>query len=571
MNAARRGRAAETARLLDDGRLYIGWGILYAASTVVAASRANGPGGRSRACFRGRRAVLAVSLALLAAVAAPAVVASPTASVQTTFYVSPSGSDTAAGTSPATAWRTLRRVNRAELAAGTRILLQGGETFIGSLVFGRSDSGNPRDPISVGSYGAGRATIETQKDGVDIHDTAGIRIGNVRIVGAGLSSPFSGISAVNDLHGNVKLPYLRVENVEISNFGKYGILVDGRNGRSGFRDVRITNAVVHDNALAGIDVEGPFAAFRTVYAHRDVYVGYSRVYDNPGVTSNPDHTGDGIVLSNVDRGTIEYCKAHDNGRLASGVNGGPVGIWAWQANRIVIQHNESYRNHVIGKKDGGGFDLDGGMTNSIIQYNDSHDNDGPGYQALQFKDAGPHQHNTIRFNSSWNDARKTGPAALLFSGGIRDLRVYRNTVFVSPRGLRPVAAVAVTSLKLAAELPVTTGVHIYGNVFQAVGGALPVFVEGRHGDLRFVQNDYYSKGRPLAIYWNGTAYRTLAAWRAATGQERVRGRNTGSTANPNLRQGSSDPFWLVLGGEVAFAAVLLGAGTLALRRLAPRG
>src|SRR5262249_5041856 len=44
----------------------------------------------------------------------------------TTYYVSPSGSDSNPGTSPASAWRTVSRVNRADLSPGDAVLFQGG-------------------------------------------------------------------------------------------------------------------------------------------------------------------------------------------------------------------------------------------------------------------------------------------------------------------------------------------------------------------------------------------------------------------------------------------------------------
>src|SRR6266566_4029269 len=76
-----------------------------------------------------------------------------------TYYVRPGGDDTAAGTSPAAAWRTLARASGAILRPGTRLLLLGGKQYPGSLVISKGDAGNVRSPILVSSYGKGRATI----------------------------------------------------------------------------------------------------------------------------------------------------------------------------------------------------------------------------------------------------------------------------------------------------------------------------------------------------------------------------------------------------------------------------
>jgi hypothetical protein len=76
----------------------------------------------------------------------------------TTYYVSPSGSDSSSGISPADAWKTVSRVDRARLAPGDGVLFQGGATF-GDQVLMPSTSGAAGDPIVYGSYGQGSATI----------------------------------------------------------------------------------------------------------------------------------------------------------------------------------------------------------------------------------------------------------------------------------------------------------------------------------------------------------------------------------------------------------------------------
>ena len=77
------------------------------------------------------------------------------------FYVdSKDGDDSRNGRTPVNAWRALNQANRAELKPGDRLLLRGGRTFEGSLQLGPEDSGAPAKPVIIGSYGAGRATIQ---------------------------------------------------------------------------------------------------------------------------------------------------------------------------------------------------------------------------------------------------------------------------------------------------------------------------------------------------------------------------------------------------------------------------
>src|SRR5207302_337505 len=149
---------------------------------------------------------------------------------------------------------------------------------------------------------------------------------------------------------------------------------------------------------------GVFSGSATGYANSKVYLAYDSVFGNTGYASSPNHVGDGIVLSDVQGGIIEHCIAHDNGQYNTH-DGGPVGIWAWDSDSITIQYCESYSNHTNSSSDGDGFDFDGGVTNSCMQYNYSHDNDGTGYGIFEFRGARAYRNNVYRYNLSVNDGR----------------------------------------------------------------------------------------------------------------------------------------------------------------------
>jgi hypothetical protein len=77
------------------------------------------------------------------------------------------------------------------------------------------------------------------------------------------------------------------------------------------------------------------------------------------------------------------------------IDNGPVGIWACEADSVIIQHCISYRNKTArGAVDGGTFDIDGGVTNSITQYCLSYENWGSGYGIYQYWSAGKWDNNT---------------------------------------------------------------------------------------------------------------------------------------------------------------------------------
>jgi peptidoglycan/LPS O-acetylase OafA/YrhL len=454
----------------------------------------------------------------------------------TAYFVSPSGNDDSAGTSPAAAWRTLDRVNRHSFRAGDLIQLEGGQEFAGCLRLDFDDEGTPDHPVVLGSYGSGRATVNAGDGcGIRVRNTMGVQVRDLLVVGSGPgTNRGSGVVFENDLAGDVKLPGVGIDRVEVRGFGHFGVLVDGRRRESGFRDVRVTNVVAHGNALGGICVRGRLVAYSAGYAHEGVYVGSSSAHHNDGVAGPArKHSGSGIVLSDVDGATVERCVAYENGRACDSQAGGPVGIWAWDANRVVIQQNESYWNRSGGPHDGGGFDLDGGVTNSVLQYNYSHDNDGPGYLLCQFPGARRFGGNTVRYNVSQDDGRNNEYGAIhvqdeSYARGVQDSHVYNNTVHVTPSPGSSPSAIFV-------QHAAASRIAVRNNIFRTAGGLPLVTVRPGQEGLTFQANNYFTDGAAFRISWEGMTYPDLAAWRAATRQERFGGRDVGSDVNPGLR------------------------------------
>ena len=107
------------------------------------------------------------------------------------------------------------------------------------------------------------------------------------------------------------------------------------NGTSGYNDVRVTNCTAHHNQRSGLST---YAA--ALYGLTNVYVGHCRFNDNLGDSSLAQPTGNGVVLGEVDGGVIERVVAYNNG-INSMPGQGPVGIWAYDSNNIVIQFCES--------------------------------------------------------------------------------------------------------------------------------------------------------------------------------------------------------------------------------------
>jgi hypothetical protein len=492
----------------------------------------------------------------------------------TAYYISPTGSDSNLPGDPTNPWQSITKIDATSFQAGDSILFQAGQSFAGGIKFGADDSGSASLPITIDTYsidpstgtvtiGGSRATINAGNgNGLLVSNSAGFSIHDLNLAGSGqANNSFNGISFDNNLSGNVQLPYVNIDNVAVSGFGKYGITIGGSNGKSGFSNVSITNSEVFNNVVGGIETHGVFSSSATAYANSGLYLAHDLAHDNPGYAGSSNHVGDGIVLSDVNGATIERCEAYNNGSLNTH-NGGPVGIWTWDSNAVTIQYNESYNNHTAGTADGGGFDLDGGTTNSILQYNYSHGNDGAGFGAFQFKGARPFGGNVIRYNVSENDARKNGYGAITLWGysstALQNLAVYNNTVYLTQNSAKPLALYIESGTK---------NVSIRNNIFDVSGGAQLIYVSGTQSNLLIQGNDYWTNGGTFNIKYGTKTYSTLPAFRSGAKQELLNGASVGLNVNPLLTSsgnggtvGNADLLNTLTAYTLQSTSPLIGAG-----------
>jgi hypothetical protein len=427
------------------------------------------------------------------------------------YYVdAQNGSDDAKGDSRRAAWKSIERVNRARLGPDDRVNFAAGQTFAGTLRFTGDNSGAPGRPILVSSFGRGRARIDGGAgDGFTLTDCAHVAVRDLHFVGCGRKNGSDGAG----------LRLTRTQHVELSGIDVSGFRVAGIQ-TGGDAHTRITHVRAHDNGFAGIAVHG---GHNGLPRSRDLYIADCVVENNPGDPKNlTNHSGNGIVVGGVDGALIEYCRAFNNGWDMPRDGNGPVGIWAWNADRVIIQHCIAHGNKSPGA-DGGGFDFDGGVTDSVMQYNLSYDNAGCGYLLCQYPGATRWANNTVRYNISFNDGAKnfqSGIGLWLGDTGISDAHIYNNTV------VNPVHAVVTLG-----DLP---GMVYRNNLFVAGGDLL----KGDFGRSRFEGNLYWTppggRGGVALHRHKTTAYLTLEEWSRATGQELVGGKVAGLYVDPCL-------------------------------------
>lgn len=464
----------------------------------------------------------------------------------TTYFVSPAGNDSNTGVSPQDPWKSISKINSIDLQPGDAVLFEGSNEYNGSIILNKNDANNSVIPIKISSYGTGKATIRAGDEiGIYAHNTSGIIIDNLIIAGSGMNSnTASGIYFYNDLDGDTKLDMVEITNCEVFGFRDFGIVIGGWNGNSGYSNVLIENNKVHDILDAGISSYGEFSSTKTGYAHANITVRNAEVYNIKGYSKNK-HSGNGIVLSDVQKSVIEHCTVYDSGSGNTNC-GGPVGIWYWDSDQVTIQYSEVYNMSSGTGCDGGGFDMDGGVTNGLMQYNYSHDNDGAGFLVGQFAGARLMQNITVRYNISENDAATNGGSVNLFNGqnsaSMKDIYVYNNTLYLSEKSSNPASA----TIKYTYWKPLKENINIFNNILYAENGAdlvdVPKDYEGN-----FFGNLYFTSGI-FRINYQGTTYNSLEAFRG-TGNEIYEDVAVGSNSDPLLKDAGN-------GGTIGFGNLL---------------
>jgi hypothetical protein len=443
----------------------------------------------------------------------------------TTYYVSRSGSDSRSGKTPELAWQTIAHVNEHAFQPGDKILFLGGQSFFGAITL--PSSGTCDAPITIGSYGTGSATIVSDSsNGFTAEAKGGFIVSNLIFTGSGSTANMAnGIAIDNNLSGNTKLSCVTVSGVTVSGYGANCIRISGSSGASGFNNLTITQAIAHDctgstakEAGCIVVVAKPDYGLGTIRpAHTNITISHNQAYNCTGKSGGDNWTGSGIVISEVGTALVEYNVAHDNGANSTRSNG-PVGIWTYDSTGVTIQFNESYHNLTGGGGgDGGGFDLDGGVVNSVMQYNYAHDNVGAGYQIEAYNDGRvtKWQNNIVRFNISQNNG--VGLMVIANSTMTRCL-IYNNTIY--------------GNYAFDEQGTASTNCIAANNIFYSLAPSSSYVVNvQRASSIVLKGNDYWQNGK---FSWNGTTYGDFAAWQAATGQEKVGGVNSGLVMEPRL-------------------------------------
>lgn len=453
------------------------------------------------------------------------------------YYINHTGNDANDGLSIASAWLTLSNINSINFKPGDKILLEGDQLFTGNIQIDANDAGTAVNPVTISSYGTGKATINAMNAaGIYISNAGGIRISNLIIKGDG--SAHDGVDVfVNQTTADID--FISMDSIEVFGFGKRGCLIGAYSTDKGINHCTIRHSSFHDNIIAGLEIFGDWPSF----SNTDFTISYCKFYNNYGdLTPTSKATGSGLVVSGVDGGLVEYCEAYNNGANNRSTGGGPVGIWAYDAKNITFQYCESHHNKAGLTKDGGGFDLDGGSQYCTVQYCYSHDNEGYGFALVEYGSSNEFTGNIIRYNISQNDARKNSNGAIALyavdaSHLVKNSEIHNNTFYIDANSMvngRPSAINILTQNY--------SGVNIRNNIFYVTAGVDMMNCETSlsAAEIYFGANNYYSSASQYDFLWNGSHYTSLDQWKTvASGQEINSGIAVGIVQNPLLTNAGS--------------------------------
>ncbi len=452
------------------------------------------------------------------------------------YYVSPSGKDENSGASLSDPWKTIDRVNQGDYQAGDQILFQGSSRFSGSLYLDSNHChGTAEAPVTIGSYGTGRAVIASDvRNGLHLYNVGNFIVTDLYFLGTARQEDAMSLEGPNGVllneDGSASLENVVIQGVEVSGYGAGIVVLANAPGR--YAGLRIEQVAAHDNLWAGILLFGPPPSESSEYPFVNIYVGNCQTYRN-------SH-GSGVVVAQADWVIIERNVAYENGGRygypEGNPGGGSSGICAY-GNRITLQHNEVYGQKGSPESPGHGEGFHVGGSNSILQYNYAHDNEGVSF--LLENPPGSRNH-VVRFNISENDGLKSiGRGTVTITGGDGNYQIYNNTMYADrSKGSKGPLVYVASSNDYGAGTP--SRIQFWNNLWisdypTADTGPLILVQDPENIDhLRFENNVYHDVSGRYEVWWGADRFRGILAWSQDTGQEIFGDVYVGKTMDPRL-------------------------------------
>ena len=370
------------------------------------------------------------------------------ADVQTpkAYYVDATGGDDSNdGLTAASAWKTLKNIAALQLSAGDQLLFKRGEVFKGCLEV--SAKGSKELPVIIGAYGEGTkkpliSAPDNSQYALRVFNSDYVTVEHLEIVNHG-SKDVGGRTGVlvectdYGVSKGIRLNDLFVRDVNGSMVKKQGggsgiLLKNGGSKKTSTYDGLTIEYCHIKNCYRNAMIWDACWDRTNWYPNLNVVVRYNLIEEVPG---------DGIVPIGCDGAIVEYNvmrngtkKFDENSRTEAA-----AGIWPWSCDNTIIRFNEASGHKA--PWDGQGFDADYNCSNTVIEYNYSHDNYGGMVLVCAAGDEAKYDYcwgnikPVVRYNISIGDGNRPHPArgkmfspSIHIGGPVDGLQLYRNIV-----------------------------------------------------------------------------------------------------------------------------------------------
>ena len=485
------------------------------------------------------------------------------------YYVSSEGNDRNDGKSPETAWRSLGKVNATAFRPGDTIRFEGGHRFDNQeLTYGSSlfvtNSGTIDSPIVYTSFGGERAIINTDSIGLMCPGKEYVEIRG--LIFSGIFNPFDQREAVafNNIgvwfinhNSNRKLSGIKIDSCRFTGLQSNAINITAYNENSplvgGYDKVEITNCKIDSIGHIGIILNwsASYPHSFSDYPLTNIKIENCEIarvtglYNNyiPGTMKHDTYSGNGIFVSHADSVMIERNTVYSCG--GSGfdtiIGSGPSGIEAAASRNVTCQYNEIYDIKASTGSDGHGMHFGDGVEYSIMQYNYSHDNDGPGFSFHCYGNSYPlpNSNNTLRYNISTRNGRNSvyNACEILVSSfnpkTTSNISIYNNTIYAVRQSSIEMSVIEVersaTNVSLRNNIIISDDAKIFFVNIHPLQNPTSVILQN---------NIYWSPDGSYLFREGPDTFYTFESWQAGSSKsvlrEALNGRNTGILENPGI-------------------------------------
>ncbi|TLX71634.1 T9SS type A sorting domain-containing protein [Labilibacter sediminis] len=383
------------------------------------------------------------------------------------------GDDNNNGLSQETSWKSLDKVNAYSFIPGDSIFFKAGDSWDGQLEV--NCSGIDGVPVVFTRYGEGdKPQINGKGDELytlRLLNSSYTEVSDLAITNQGASEEpgrrgvYMHANNAGDIHECVikNLDIFDVNGSLDKSAGGGGAIHFNGDGEtnSRFVDALIQGCHIYDCGRNGITSS---TAYGFDYYHKRMVIRQNLIERIPG---------DGIVPNGCDSALVEYNICRDfTDNLPNIAGNAAAGIWPFNSSNTVIQHNE-VSGHMA-SWDGQGFDADWNCTNTLIQYNYSHDNAG-GFILICCNGkwlepgASANTNAVVRYNISVNDGYRTWGTGADFcpsihlAGPTKNTWVYNNTIYIEPKP----ASVEKAFIEATSWNGWSDETYFYNNIFYA--------------------------------------------------------------------------------------------------------